>query len=143
MKHIWNQIKYFVKNEILDRPWRTGFLINAVVTISIWTAHCEYEKLSIKHINILENANRSLMNEQLDLLEQLRDNFVQNTNSIGNISIQRYFLKQQELQLNEQETIYLSEFESLRKEEEELLSKLKDRYGDGQIDINEGTFIPS
>jgi hypothetical protein len=69
MKHIWNQIKYFVKNEILDRPWRTGFLINAVVTISIWTAHCEYEKLSIKHINILENANRSLMNEQLDLLE--------------------------------------------------------------------------
>ena len=69
MKHIWNQIKYFIKNEILDRPWRTGFLINAVVTISIWTAHCEYEKLSIKHINILENANRSLMNEQLDLLE--------------------------------------------------------------------------
>lgn len=69
MKHIWNQIKYFIKNEILDRPWRTGFLINAVVTISIWTAHCEYEKLSIKHINILENANRSLMNEQLDILE--------------------------------------------------------------------------
>jgi hypothetical protein len=39
------------------------------VTISIWAAHCEYEKLNIKHINILENANRSLMNEQLDLLE--------------------------------------------------------------------------
>ena len=69
MKHIWNQIKYFIKNEIWDWPWRTGFLINAVVTISIWAAHCEYEKLNIKHINILENANRSLMNEQLDLLE--------------------------------------------------------------------------
>jgi len=69
MKHIWNQIKYFIKNEILDRPWRTGFLINAVVTISIWAGHCEYEKLSIKHINVLENANRSLMNEQLDILE--------------------------------------------------------------------------
>jgi len=69
MKHVWNQIKYFIKNEIWERPWRTGFFINILVTISIWTAHCEYEKVNIKHINILENANRSLTNEALDLLE--------------------------------------------------------------------------
>ena len=69
MKHIWNQIKYFIKNEIWQTPWRTGFLINAFVTISIWTSHCDYEKATIRHINILENANRSLLDEQLDLLE--------------------------------------------------------------------------
>jgi len=86
---------------------------------------------------------KKLDKEHLESLEHLRDKFAQNTNSIGNISIQRYFLQQQESQLNEQETMYLSEFESLRKQEEELLSKLKDRYGDGQIDISDGTFTPS
>ena len=69
MKHVWNQIKYFIKNEIWQKPWRTGFLINAFVTISIWTSHCDYEKATIRHINILENVNKSLLDEQLDLLE--------------------------------------------------------------------------
>ena len=69
MKHVWNQIKYFIKNEIWQKPWRTGFLINVFVTISIWTSHCDYEKATIRHINILENVNKSLLDEQLDLLE--------------------------------------------------------------------------
>ena len=35
---------------------------------------------------------------------------------------------------------YLIEFIELKNHEQELLTKLKEKYGDGQININEGTF---
>jgi hypothetical protein len=35
-----------------------------------------------------------------------------------------------------------SEFEELRKQEQELLEKMRERYGDGQINLAEGTFTP-
>jgi hypothetical protein len=37
---------------------------------------------------------------------------------------------------------HLDQFESLRKQESELLEKMRERYGEGQINIAEGTFTP-
>jgi hypothetical protein len=37
----------------------------------------------------------------------------------------------------------LAEFEELRKQETELLETLKEKYGEGEINIQEGTFTPA
>jgi len=86
---------------------------------------------------------RKLDKEHLESIKDLREQFTSNANILGNITLERELLKEQLQQLDNEKTKYFDEFIKLRKTEEELLSKLKDRYGDGQIDINEGTFIPS
>tara|TARA_R110001592_G_scaffold302990_1_gene575075 strand:- start:34 stop:300 length:267 start_codon:yes stop_codon:yes gene_type:complete len=86
---------------------------------------------------------RKLDKEHLESIKNLREQFTSNANILGNITLERELLKEQLEQLNNEKTKYFDEFINLRKTEEELLSKLKKRYGDGQIDINEGTFIPS
>jgi hypothetical protein len=37
----------------------------------------------------------------------------------------------------------LAKFETIRLQEQDLLSELKERYGEGSIDINTGTFTES
>jgi len=37
----------------------------------------------------------------------------------------------------------MKRFVDLRKQEEDLLEKMRNRYGDGQINIAQGTFTPT
>ena len=68
----------------------------------------------------------------LDSIQELRDNFANNANAIGNITIEQEYLNEQLDSLNQESKKYLQEFK-----------QLKGRYGDGQINIQEGTFNPS
>ena len=86
---------------------------------------------------------RKLDKEHLELIEKLRENFAKNANILGNISIEQHLLANQQTELTNEQNNYLREFTQLQNQEKDLLSKLKDRYGDGQINIDEGTFIPS
>jgi len=83
---------------------------------------------------------RKLDKEHLEEIQTLRDSFAKNANTLGNIAIELHMLtRQQELVSNEQHK-YLDQFEALRNQESELLEKMRDRYGDGQINIVDGTF---
>jgi hypothetical protein len=50
-------------------------------------------------------------------------------------------LEQQQQTLLENQQALFTEFSELREEETKLIDTLKERYGDGQINIAEGTFI--
>lgn len=83
---------------------------------------------------------RKLDKEHLEEIQTLRDSFAKNANTLGNIAIELHMLtRQQELVTNEQNK-YLDQFETLRNQESELLEKMRERYGDGQINIVDGTF---
>ena len=83
---------------------------------------------------------RKLDKEHLEEIQTLRDSFAKNANTLGNIAIELHMLtRQQELVTGEQHT-YLDQFEALRNQESELLEKMRERYGDGQINIVDGTF---
>ena len=79
---------------------------------------------------------RKLDKEDMEIIQSLQANLAKNYNALGNITTEQHVLKQEKIH-------YLNEFENLRKEEQELLTKLKEKYGDGQININEGTFTSS
>lgn len=83
---------------------------------------------------------RKLDKEHLEEIQTLRDSFAKNANTLGNIAIELHMLtRQQDLVASEQNK-YLDQFETLRTQESELLEKMRERYGDGQINIADGTF---
>ena len=78
----------------------------------------------------------------IESIRELRQNFANNANAVGNVTIEREFLKEQLEQLERESKKYLQEFKELKQQEEALFAELKERYGDGQINIEEGTFDP-
>jgi hypothetical protein len=85
---------------------------------------------------------RKLDKEHLDEIQSLRDGFANNTNILGQISIELHVLEQQKLQLQQDQNKFLREFELLQETESALIQKMRERYGDGQINVVDGTFTP-
>ena len=85
---------------------------------------------------------RKLDKEHLDEIQALRDEFATNSNTMGSLRLEQLALEQRIEFLQQEQKRCFSAFESLRKQETELLDKMRERYGDGQINIAEGTFTP-
>ena len=85
---------------------------------------------------------KKLDKEHLEALQQLRNSFAENANNLGAISLEQIAINRRLEFLNAQQDKLYSEFEELRKQEQELLEKMRERYGDGQINLAEGTFTP-
>ena len=83
---------------------------------------------------------RKLDKTDLEEIQKLQENFAKTHNILGNITTEQHIIEQQLDHLNQEKQQYLNEFIQLKNQEQELLTKLKEKYGDGQININEGTF---
>jgi hypothetical protein len=83
---------------------------------------------------------KKLDKEHVDSIQELQQKFAELVSIVGNISIEKQFAKQRVEQLESQEADAIRRFDSLREQEQELLQKLKDRYGEGEINIVDGTF---
>lgn len=86
---------------------------------------------------------RKLDKEHVDQIQELREQFSETTLFLGNISMEKHLAKQQVSQLEAREQEIISRFDQLRQKEQDLLAKLKERYGEGEINIAEGTFTPA
>ena len=73
--------------------------------------------------------------EYLTTIRELRDNFNAIVVSLGQISIQKANLENDEKLLHQ-------EYIKFGAEERELLSKIETEYGQGDLDINTGDFTP-
>lgn len=74
--------------------------------------------------------------EYLTTIRELRDNFNAIVISLGQISIQKANLENDEKLLHQ-------EYIKFGAEERELLSKIETEYGQGDLDINTGDFTPN
>jgi len=83
---------------------------------------------------------KKLDKEHLEAIQDLQQRFAQNASWIGNISIELKMLERQQAQVESQHEELLSQFDALREEEQKLIATLKERYGDGEINITKGTF---
>jgi hypothetical protein len=86
---------------------------------------------------------KKLDKEHLDEIQTLRDEFAKNTNILGNIALERHATKMRLKAIEADEQHYLDQFENLQKQESVLLEKMRERYGEGQINIADGTFAPA
>jgi hypothetical protein len=86
---------------------------------------------------------KKLDKEHLESITQLRNNFAQNTQLLGTVSIEEYVLESKLDIVKSQKSQLLNQFTRLQERESELLDLLKDRYGDGSVNIEDGTFTPA
>ena len=84
---------------------------------------------------------KKLDQEHVDSIQELRTEFAKNANMLGSIVIEEYALNSQLTELAAERIKQLEQFEKLRVTETELMGTLKARYGEGSINIEEGTFI--
>jgi predicted transcriptional regulator len=83
---------------------------------------------------------KKLDKEHLDSIQELRSKFAQNASILGAVTIEEYAVTYQLKEIETEKQRLIAQFQELRTEESELLTRLKDRYGDGQINIEDGTF---
>lgn len=88
-------------------------------------------------------ATKKLDKEHLEQIQALRQQYADNTNLLGNLSIEKFTLTRRIEEVKKLYNSELAKFDSIRLREEELMQKLQDRYGDGSIDIEAGTFTES
>ena len=74
--------------------------------------------------------------EELKSLGDLQQAYQRITNSYGQIALAKH-------NLEEQEAAVKSEFENTRKQEQNLLNSITEKYGPGQLNPQTGVFTPS
>jgi hypothetical protein len=83
---------------------------------------------------------KKLDKEHLEAITELQQNFSTVMRDLGSITIDLEFIETQKQSIEEKKAQLIAEFNQLREHEEQLLQQLKDRYGDGQINVMDGTF---
>ena len=92
--------------------------------------------------NLKEQEVVKLTEEEISKVKSFRDDFSSITARLGEIEIENIILKSQQANLdkfkNEEETKYIK----LREDEIKLAGELKEKYGDGEFDLETGIFTP-
>ena len=88
-------------------------------------------------------ATKKLDKEHLEQIQQLQQQYAENANLIGNLSIEKFTLTRRIEEVKKLYNAELAKFDTIRLQEEALMEQLTKRYGDGSINIADGTFTES
>ncbi len=88
-------------------------------------------------------TTKKLNAEDVTAIENLKNEFQELYNIIGLLTIDEKSLEVQLERVKTERDLKFESFKNLRIREEELMTKLKNQYGDGSINIVEGTFTPA
>ena len=87
-----------------------------------------------------KETTKKLEQIDIDSIVELRQKYAENTNALGLITTDEYAINQQLDQLKAEKEKMFSSLNELREQEIKLMDSLKEKYGDGQINIEDGTF---
>jgi|TARA_R100000081_G_C4644043_1_gene79277 phosphopantetheine adenylyltransferase len=86
---------------------------------------------------------KKLEKTDLDALMQIRQQYQDNNMQLGIVASDEYMVNQQLKQINDVKENCFKVLDDLRKQETDLVKSLEDKYGEGQINLEEGVFIPN
>jgi predicted transcriptional regulator len=86
-------------------------------------------------------AEKKLEKQHVTEIEQIRIKFAENNTEIALATKQIYAMQQRAEQLETYQEQLLQQFQTLQSQETDLVNKLKEHYGEGQIDLEKGVFI--
>jgi hypothetical protein len=81
--------------------------------------------------------------EETTSIKKFREDFSQITVKLGEIEIESIILKSQQDKLSEIKSEVESKYKQLRADEVKLAGELKEKYGDGEFDLDTGIFTPA
>lgn len=83
-----------------------------------------------------------ITDEEMAEIRSIQTNVQKKIFEFGNLTIERIALKKAILEQEEKEKVAEEELGQLQKMERDLLGRLSKRYGDGQLNMENGTFTP-
>jgi hypothetical protein len=81
--------------------------------------------------------------EEIGNIKQLQNDYLVVTNELGQVELERTMLIDRLTMIDEAKKTVLNKFVEIRNSEQELVKQLNEKYGDGMLDIQTGTFTPS
>lgn len=88
-------------------------------------------------------ATKKLDKTDLEQLTSLQDSYQQVSQQIANCTIDEELLTERLEEIQQEKRYQMQQFKDLRNKEEQLIEQLKQKYGEGQINIQDGTFTAS
>jgi hypothetical protein len=88
-------------------------------------------------------STKKLDKKDLDAIQSIGQRYDELTTTLGNLEIEKFTLSLRVEELEKLHATELTKFETIRLQEQDLMTDLKERYGEGSIDINTGTFTQS
>ena len=80
--------------------------------------------------------------EELKELGELQKNYQEKQSILGQLAVQKILLDQQVEAIETRQTEIESEYEGVQQSERDLVKKLNEKYGPGQLDPQSGVFTP-
>lgn len=89
------------------------------------------------------NTPQKFSEEDIDSIKSLQSKYQEKLIFFGQLTLERLSIEQSIKNLNDVENKAKTEYLELQKEEESLIESLSSKYGDGTLNLKDGTFTPS
>ena len=96
-----------------------------------------------KDTKVVETSEMKFSDDELQELQDLQNGYQEKQAMLGQLSVQRILLDQQSDALEARATEVETEYETVQQEERDLVQKLNEKYGPGQLDPATGVFTPT
>ena len=96
-----------------------------------------------KDTKVVDSTEMKFTDEELQSLQTLQTNYQDKQVNLGQLSVQRILLNQQLEALEARQVEVETEYEAVQQEERDIVQKLNEKYGPGQLDPQTGVFTPS
>ena len=96
-----------------------------------------------KDTKVVETSEMKFSDDELQELQDLQNGYQEKQAMLGQLSVQRILLDQQSDALEARATEVETEYETVQQEERDLVQKLNEKYGPGQLDPQTGVFTPT
>jgi len=81
--------------------------------------------------------------EEINSIKTVQKSYEEKLILFGQLSLERIAIEDAIKQLNVAENSAREEYMNLQKEEQKLIETLSSKYGDGSLNLKDGTFVPS
>mgnify|MGYP001123068277 CR=1 FL=1 len=92
---------------------------------------------------ITETQGIKFENEEIEKIQNFRNQFSEITAKMGEVETEVIMIETQRTAVEKFKTELKEKYLELRNEEVKLSKELRDKYGDGEFDMNTGVFTPN
>ncbi len=96
-----------------------------------------------KETKVVESAEMKFTDEELQSLQDLQNNYQEKQAQLGQLAVQRILLEQQSDALSVRQEEVQQEYQDAQEQERDIVAKLNEKYGPGQLDPQTGVFTPA
>ena len=93
-----------------------------------------------KETKVVESSEVKFTDDELKSLQDLQTNYQEKQAALGQLSVQRILVNQQMEGLEMRQDELETEYTTVQQEERDLVQKLNEKYGPGQLDPQTGVF---